>query len=149
MLEVGTTIPKFETVDESGNIISSDDLLGCACVIYFYPKDDTPNCTAQACSFRDNMHALDAKGIVILGISPDNAASHRHFADKHALNFSLIPDPDKDLCTRFGVVKKEGGIERTTFIVDERGLIRWIERPVKVEGHVQRVLKALDDLKLG
>ncbi len=152
-LEVGKPVPEFETIDESGNVISHEDLLGCASVIYFYPKDGTSFCTKEACDFRDNMHALDNEGIVVLGISPDDAASHRQFADQHMLNFSLIPDPKKELCRLFKVMKKgaDGSetLERTTFIVDDKGIIRWIERPVEVEGHVHRVLKAIDSLKLG
>lgn len=152
-LEVGKPIPNFETVDESGNLISQEDLLGCASVLYFYPKDGTSHCTKEACDFRDHMHMLDNEGIVVLGISPDDAASHRQFADQHMLNFSLIPDPKKELCRLFGVMKKSNdgteSLERTTFIVDDKGIIRWIERPVDVEGHVQRVIKAIDSLKLG
>ncbi len=152
-LVLGNNVPQFEKEDESGNIISTEDLLGSACVIYFYPKDDTPGCTKEACDFRDNIISLDAKGIVVLGISPDDAVSHRKFADKYSLNFSLIPDTDKTLCKAFGVLKKKldgtESLERTTFIIDDKGIVRWIEQPVNVEGHVHRILKALDDLNIG
>ena len=156
MLKVGDTIPDFEGMDSDGNPISFDDLLGSITVLYFYPKDDTPTCTKEACDFRDRLPELDDKGILLVGISPDGAKSHQLFAEKHTLDFALLCDETKELCSQFGVVKeieKEGkmipSIERTTFIVDEKGIIRWLERPVNVEGHVMRVIKALDELQRG
>ena len=106
-LQVGDLLPKFETVDESDNFISTDDLLGSPCVLYFYPKDDTPGCTKEACSFRDHMNALDSNGVIVLGVSPDDVLSHRRFVEKYSLNFGLIPDSTKELSKLFGVVKKK------------------------------------------
>lgn len=153
MLTVGASIPDFEIFDSEGNCICNEDLLGSLVVLYFYPKDETPGCTQEACDFRDAATLLDEQGVILLGASPDNADSHQRFCQKHSLNFSLLVDEDKTLCTLFGVLKekdKEGkkvfGVERTTFVIDEKGIIRWIERPVSVDGHVDRVLKAVQAL---
>jgi peroxiredoxin Q/BCP len=145
MLNVGDTIPEFQALDSDGNLISKDDLLGSLTVIYFYPKDDTPGCTKEACSFRDRMQDLELRGVIIIGISPDDDASHQQFAEKYNLNFSLVADPEKKLCKLFHVLKGDS-LERTTFVIDDKGLIRWLERPVNVDNHTARVIKALDDV---
>jgi thioredoxin-dependent peroxiredoxin len=154
MLNVGNTIPLFEALDSDGNPITSDDLLGSFAVLYFYPKDDTPGCTKEACDFRDKMPQFDDIGVLLLGISPDSAKSHQLFSQKYGLNFSLLCDEHKELCRLFGVLKEKEtngqkyiSVERTTFIVDEKGIICWLERPVNVEGHGQRVIKALEELE--
>lgn len=151
-LAIGDKIPEFSIEDEAGNLISSDDLLGGATVIYFYPKDDTPGCTKEACDFRDNIRELEGHGVLVLGVSHDTAESHRRFADKCSLNFSLLPDTDKSLSKKFGALTTtpEGKIAmiRSTFVIDDRGVIRWKEEPVQVEGHVGRVLQALSNLDL-
>jgi len=153
-INVGDSIPSFSALDQEGEVVTSDDLLGNPFVIYFYPKDDTPGCTKEACSFRDNMERLDEQGIIVVGVSPDNVNSHQTFIDKHNLNFTLLADDSQELCKRFDVLqekevagKKTLGVERTTYVVDPHGTIRWIERPVNVEDHVERVLKALEELQ--
>lgn len=154
MLNVRDSLPLFEALDSDGNPITSDDLLGSFSVLYFYPKDDTPSCTKEACDFRDTMEQFDDKGVLLLGISPDSAKSHQQFSQKYGLNFPLLCDERKDLCRLFGVLKEKEttgqkyiSVERTTFITDEKGIIRWLERPVNVEGHSQRVVKALEELE--
>lgn len=154
MLSVGDKIPEFEAIDSEGTPVSPEDLLGSITVLYFYPKDDTPGCTKEACDFRDKMHELDTRGIIILGCSPDGLASHQKFIDKHGLNFTLLADETKELCEKFDVLKEKDmagkhfvGVERTTFIIDEKGIIRWIERPAQVEGHIDRIIHIIDQIQ--
>ena len=150
-IDIGDLIPEFEGYDEDGNLLTSDDFLGSICVLYFYLKNDTPGCTREACDFRDAVNELKARGVVVLGVSPDTIASHQKFIEKHQLNFSLLSDPDLQIAQAFGVVRpqKTPGprIERTTFVIDETGVIRWVERSVHVEEHVSRVLSAIDTLE--
>ena len=153
-INVGDAIPDFKAKDEEGFDLNAEDLFGTPVVIYFYPKDDTPGCTKEACSFRDKMHRLEKEDIVVLGVSPDSAASHQKFIEKHQLNFSLLTDESHEICRKFDVFrekesngKKKMGVERTTFLIDRDGIVRWIERPVSVEGHVDRVIEALKLIK--
>lgn len=144
-------MPAFKAKDASGHFFSSDDVLGGPVIIYFYPMDDTPGCTKEACSFRDNIDNFDEYDAILVGISPDGAQSHESFIEKHELNFTLLSDESLDVCRKFGVLKEnehqpKPHLERTTFIIDSRGIIRWIERPVNVEGHTERVLKALHEI---
>lgn len=147
-LEIGQKVPPFKAKDFVDDMITEDDFLGSPVVIYFYPKDDTPGCTKEACSFRDAMPKLEHKNVMVVGISPDSPSSHQNFIDKHNLNFPLIADEDLSLAKLFGVLKpKEGGgfsLIRSTFVCDSEGIIRWVESPVQVEGHVERVEAALD-----
>lgn len=145
-LNVGDTIPAFKIIDKYSEELTDEDLIGSPVVIYFYPKDDTPGCTKEACSFRDNMQRLQAMDVLVIGISPDNEDSHEKFSQKYDLNFTLLADERYELCKKFDVRKGLLGIERTTFVIDEEGIIRWIERPVSVSGHVDRIIKALEDL---
>lgn len=152
-IKVGDKIPQFTIHDHEGMEIETDDLIGSPFVLYFYPKDDTPGCTKEACSFRDNMEKLDQLDTLVIGVSPDNASSHNKFIDKHELNFTLLCDEDLSLARKFGAIqevdaggKKSTGIQRATFIVDSSGIVRWIEKPVNVEGHADRVIKAVEQL---
>ena len=150
-VNVGDKMPAFKAKDASGHFFSSDDVLGGPVIIYFYPMDDTPGCTKEACSFRDNIDNFDEYDAILVGISPDGAQSHESFIEKHELNFTLLSDESLDVCRKFGVLKEnehqpKPHLERTTFIIDSRGIIRWIERPVNVEGHTERVLKALHEI---
>lgn len=145
-IEIGHRIPYFSAYDQDGDEFTSDDLRGTAFVLYFYPRDNTPNCTTQACSFRDHLEELEDEGVTVVGVSPDNAASHRKFQEQHDLNFLLLTDEDHELARSFDVLKEGNKIERTTFLIDEEGIIRWMEKGVKVEGHVERVLEALKEL---
>lgn len=150
-IKIGEMVPAFSAKDNEGIEIDSEDLMGSPFVIYFYPKDDTPGCTKEACGLRDNMEELDTLNTLVIGVSPDDAASHSKFMQKHGLNFTLLCDEDFDLARKFGAVeekdiggKKAPGIIRSTFFVDSSGIVRWIEKPVSVEGHAERVVKAVE-----
>lgn len=145
-LNVGDAIPSFKISGENGEALTEEDLLGNPLVIYFYPKDDTPGCTKEACDFRDNMARLTGLDAVVIGISPDNAKSHEQFRQKYNLDYILLPDENRTLCNKFDVIR-EGRLERTTFVADAEGIICWVERPVNVEGHVQRVIKAVEEIR--
>jgi peroxiredoxin Q/BCP len=149
-VNVGDKIPSFTAKDHLGHPFNHEDILGGPIVLYFYPKDETPGCTKQACSFRDQIDNMEKEDAVVIGVSSDNAESHRKFIETHHLNFTLFCDEHHDLATKFDVIhekmvagKKKLGIERTTFVIDGDGIIRWIERPVNIEGHTERVLEAL------
>ncbi len=144
-LNVGDKMPAFKAKDASGHSFSSDDVIGGPVVIYFYPKDDTPGCTKEACSFRDKVDDLDEFDAILIGISPDGMQSHESFIEKYEINFTLLSDESLDVCRKFDVIR-DNNLERTTFVIDSRGVIRWIERPVNVEGHTERVLKALQEI---
>lgn len=150
LLKVGEAIPKFEAKDFEGERITSDDLIGAPFVIYFYPKDDTPGCTQQACGFRDLMEGFEDIDVMVVGVSPDSPASHQSFIDKHELNFPLISDEKFDVATKFGVAKKGAdgklAIVRSTFICDGDGIVQWVESPVNVDGHAERVLAAIEEV---
>jgi peroxiredoxin Q/BCP len=154
--EIGHLIPIFHAKDSMGKPISPDLLLGQPYIIYFYPQDDTPGCTKEACDLRDHQEQLNQLNAFVIGISPDSNASHDKFINKYALNFSLISDPYYELCSLFKVWEEKKtfgqtkwGVIRSTFVVDAKGIIRWIEKPVQVEGHVQRIIQALQNLPKG
>ncbi|SNS14728.1 peroxiredoxin Q/BCP [Belliella buryatensis] len=147
-LEVGNVAPDFESIDQNGNPIKLSDFKGKKVVLYFYPKDNTPGCTAQACNLRDNYEALQKAGFVILGISSDSAKSHQKFIEKQELPFSLIADEDKSVHEAYGTWveksmygKKYMGTARTTFIIDEQGKIAEIIDKVKTKEHTNQILK--------
>ena len=148
MIEEGTIFPAFELPDQDGNLFSSTSLLGQKVVIYFYPKDDTSGCTVEACEFRDRLS--DIPGAKVIGVSPDNSKSHRKFADKFGLNFTLIADTEHSLSEAAGVWveksmygKKYMGIERTTFVLDENGSVTKVFKKVKPAGHAAEVIASL------
>lgn len=152
-IKVGDRIPSFSVHDHEGMEIDDEDLIGSPFVLYFYPKDDTPGCTKEACSFRDNMEKLDHLDTLVIGVSPDNAVSHSQFIEKHDLNFTLLCDENLALARKFDAIqekevggKKTQGILRSTFVADSEGIIRWIEKPVNVEGHADRVIKVVEQL---
>ena len=154
MLQVGEPAPEFEAKDGAGATIRLSELRGRPVVLYFYPKDDTPGCTKEACGFRDEYSTLQAAGAVLLGVSPDDEESHRKFAAKFSLPFQLLADSGAKIATDYGVWKEKinygrtyMGVERTTFIVDAAGVIRKIFPRVKVDGHVPQVLEALNSLR--
>ena len=149
-LKVGDPAPEFEAASDDGSTIRLRDLRGKKIVLYFYPKDDTPGCTKEACAFRDGIDALTDKGAVVLGVSIDSAASHQRFREKYRLNFPLLSDPDRRIAEAYGVWKKKSlygrtflGIVRTTFVIDARGRIARIFPNVKVDQHYEAVLAAL------
>lgn len=148
-LEVGQEIPDFEAQDFEGNPVRKEDFLGGPFVIYFYPKDDTPGCTQEACEFRDLMDSFDDLDVMIVGVSPDNAESHQKFMEKHHLNFPLISDENGAMAKKFGVAEDVNGkltYIRSTFLCDPDGIIDWVESPVKIEGHVERILDAIEEV---
>ena len=150
MLEVGDKAPDFSGVDEKGQKISLKDFKGSTVVLYFYPKDDTTGCTAEACDFRDSYSRLKRKGVVLLGVSPDSEKSHQKFKTKYDLPFPLIADTEKTIAHAYDVWQEKSmygrkymGIIRSTFVIDEKGKIKAIFPKVKVKGHVDEVLNAL------
>ncbi|MCL4346284.1 MAG: peroxiredoxin [Candidatus Thermoplasmatota archaeon] len=147
LLDAGKTIPEFETVDQHGKRISSRDMKGKVSVIYFYPKDDTPGCTTEACEFRDSMEEYRKNGIEVYGISVDSENSHKKFNDKYSLNFTLLADKEKSISEKFGVL---GGrvASRVTFIVDRDGKIRYVFPKVSPKGHSAEVIGKIRELNL-
>jgi peroxiredoxin Q/BCP len=144
---VGSAAPAFKLQDQDGAWHSLADYRGQWVALYFYPKDDTPGCTTEACSFRDNVFAFKKEGAVILGVSVDDVASHKAFVAKHGLPFTLLADADKSVAKQYGVLRNYGVMEvasRQTFIVDPQGRIAKHYESVKPDGHSQVVL---DDIK--
>ena len=140
----------FQLPDESGNPVKLADFKGRKVVLYFYPKDDTPGCTVEACAFRDTHVKIASKNAVVLGVSPDPADSHVKFIDKFGLPFTLLSDSDHAVSVQYGAWgeknlygKKTMGILRSTFVIDEQGRIAKVFRNVKPEGHAEEVLAAL------
>ncbi len=149
-IEAGQTAPNFTLTDDKGSRVSLADLQGSPVVLYFYPKDDTPGCTTEACNFRDAQSELAKTGVKLLGISPDSVDSHVKFRDKFSLNFPLLADPDHAVAEQFGAWreknlygKKTLGIQRSTFLIDAAGKVAKVWRSVKVEGHDAAVLAAV------
>lgn len=149
-LKVGDKAPAFSLLDDSGSKVSLNDLKGKRVVLYFYPKDDTSGCTKQACSFRDNIRVFEKNNTVVIGVSKDNIASHQKFKKKYDLPFTLLSDESTEILTKYGVWKEKSmygkkymGVERTTFVIDESGKIKSIFNKVKVDGHIDEVLKSL------
>ena len=150
MVAVGERAPDFTLPADDGRAVSLRDLRGKKVVLYFYPKDDTSGCTKEACGFRDNLGRVTSKGAVVLGVSRDDTKSHVRFKDKYHLNFPLLSDDDGRVTEAYGVWKEKNlygkkywGIERTTFLIDERGTVARVWPRVKVEGHTDEVLAAL------
>ena len=153
MLNVGDRAPQFDLADQTGKHISLASLKGKQVVVYFYPKDDTPGCTTEACGFRDDQPKFKKMDAVVLGVSRDSVASHDKFKKKYDLNFQLGADETGKVTDDYGVWveksmygKKYMGIERATYLIDGKGILRGIWRKVKVDGHVDEVLKAVKAL---
>lgn len=141
--------PLFKGRDQNGNTLSLADLKGKKIVLYFYPEDDTPTCTVQACNLRDNFGLLKKQGFVVLGISPDEEKKHKKFENKYQLPFTLIADPGHTIIDRYGVWGEKQlygrnymGLHRTTFLIDEKGIIRKIFLKPKSKQHTEEILKA-------
>ena len=150
MVEASKEAPDFELASDTGERVRLSDLRGRPVVLYFYPKDDTPGCTAQACSFRDAYGEFEERGAVVLGVSPDTESSHARFKEKHDLPFTLLADPGHEVAERYGVWveknsygKKSMGIKRSTFVIDEDGKLAKAMLGVKPDGHADLVLSAL------
>ena len=149
-LAEGGKAPAFSLPDETGTMVSSASLAGKPYVIYFYPKDDTPGCTKEACDFRDNLKSFNSAKVRVLGVSPDDPKRHAKFKEKYGLNFTLLSDVDKTLIGAYGIwIKKLNygreymGVQRSTFLVDKSGKIAKAWNGVRVPGHVEAVLAAL------
>ncbi|MEI6046134.1 MAG: thioredoxin-dependent thiol peroxidase [Chloroflexota bacterium] len=152
-LQEGQVAPDFTLPDETGKTVSLKDLQGKLVVLFFYPKDDTPGCTVEACSFRDNTEHLIWSGALIYGISPDNVDSHKKFSTKFSLSFPLLADEGAEVATAYGVWKERNmygkkfmGVVRTTFLIDGQGNIAKIWHKVKPEGHAEEVLHFIERL---
>jgi thioredoxin-dependent peroxiredoxin len=150
-LKEGQKAPWFEGIDQNGQKVKLSDFTGKKVILYFYPKDNTPGCTAEACNLRDNNESLLEKGFVVIGISPDNEKSHRSFAGKYSLPFPLIADTSKKILKDYGTWgekkmygKSFEGVLRTTFILDEQGIIEKIITRVETSDHTRQILKMYD-----
>ena len=153
ILKEKTKAPDFSLVDEKGSKVSLTDYKGKPVILYFYPKDDTPGCTTEACSFRDDYSKYEEAGAVILGVSPDSEKSHAKFASKHSLPFTLLVDEDHKVCEAYGVWGRKkmmgreyDGVFRTTFLIDGNGIIAKVFEGVKPASHSSEVLQALAEL---
>jgi len=149
----GSKAPAFRLPTDTGEVVALKDLLGKRVVLYFYPKDDTPGCTTEACEFRDNWRAVQAAGAVVLGVSPDDGASHAKFREKFDLPFPLLVDADHAVASAYGAWGRKQlygrsyfGILRSTVLIDEHGRIARVFEKVKPAGHAAEVLQALGEL---
>ena len=154
MLEIGTKAPAFTLPDKDGNMVSLTDFVGKKVILYFYPKDNTPGCTKQACAFAGAYEGFRAKDIVVIGISKDSTASHQRFAEKYNLPFILLSDPDRQAIEGFDVWKEKKlygkvsmGVVRTTYVIDEEGTIVWAKEKVKPDTNAAEILSWLADRK--
>ncbi len=150
-LKIGDNAPAFEGVNQNGDKISLTDFKGKKLILYFYPKDNTPGCTAESCNLNDNYEMWIEKGFEVVGVSPDNEKSHLKFIDKFGLKFNLIADTEKEILQAYGVWgeksmygKKYMGVLRATFIIDENGVIEEIFEKVITKDHTNQIIKALN-----
>lgn len=151
MLEVGTKAPEFILKDKDGNDVSISDFKGHKVVLYFYPRDNTPGCTKQACAFAQNYSAFEEKGVAVIGVSKDSVASHVKFAEKHQLPFILLSDPDLVAIQGYDVWKEKKlygkvsmGVVRTTYIINEEGFIEKVMPKVKPDTNANEILEYLN-----
>jgi peroxiredoxin Q/BCP len=152
-LEPGVRAPAFTLPDQDGKKVSLKDFAGAPVVVYFYPADDTPGCTKEACQFNDNLRAFDRAGVAVLGISPDGAESHRRFRAKYKLKFPLLSDADHTVMERYGAWgektmygKKTVGVIRSTFLVGPDGKVRSAWYHVRADGHADKVLAGAESI---
>lgn len=152
-LTEGDKAPNFKSKDQNGKPLSLSDFAGTKVVLYFYPEDDTPTCTIEACNLRDNYSHLKEKGLTILGVSPDDEKKHKKFEQKYDLPFTLVADPGKKIIDKYGVWGEKNlygrtymGLHRTTFLIDEKGIIRKIFRKPRSKVHTAEILKAWDEI---
>jgi peroxiredoxin Q/BCP len=153
-IEPGQPAPAFTLTADDGSKVRLADLKGRPVVLYFYPKDDTPGCTREACAFRDQQDRLRELGAIVLGVSPDSVERHQKFRDKYKLNFPLLADADHRVAERYGAWREKNlygrksmGIQRSTFLLDSGGKVAKVWKAVKVDGHDQEVLEALTKLR--
>ena len=148
-LTEGSKAPAFKAKDQNGNIVSLADFKGRKLILYFYPKDDTPTCTIQACNLRDNFGLLKNNGFIVVGVSPDEPKQHKKFEDKYELPFTLLADASHNIIDKYGVWgekqlygRKYFGLHRTTFVIDEKGIIRKIFLKPRSKEHAEEILEA-------
>jgi thioredoxin-dependent peroxiredoxin len=149
-IEEGKKAPAFTLTNDAGEKVKLADLQGSPVVLYFYPKDDTPGCTKEACAFRDQKMALKKLGAIVLGVSPDDEVSHAKFRDKYDLNFPLLADHYHKIAEKYGAWreknmygKKSMGVQRSTFLIDAKGVVVKVWKKVQVDGHDEQVIEAL------
>lgn len=152
-LEVGDKAPDFALQSDENKTLHLKDVKGRKIVLYFYPKDNTPGCTREACDFQTHLNQFTKQNALVIGISKDNPERHKKFKEKYSLSFPLLADESGDICVAYGVINKKSlfgrsflGITRSTFLIDENGMIRAIWKKVKVNGHTQQVLDELNKL---
>lgn len=150
-LKEGDKAPDFSGIDQNENQVSLSDFKGQKLILFFYPKDNTPGCTAEACNLRDNYEDLKAKGYALLGVSPDSVKKHQNFIKKHDLPFPLLADTEKTVLNAYGVWgpkkfmgREFDGVHRTTFIIDEEGKIEKVFKKVKTKAHTEQILEAME-----
>lgn len=150
-LKEGDVAPDFKGIDQHENTVSLSDFKGKKLILYFYPKDDTPGCTAEACNLRDNYALLQSKGYALLGVSPDSSKKHQKFIDKYNLPFPLLADTETEVLNAYGVWgpkqfmgKKYDGVHRTTFVIDEAGKIARVFTKVDTQAHTEQILEAME-----
>lgn len=152
-IEEGQLAPDFTLPADNGSQITLSELRGSPVVLYFYPRDDTPGCTKEACSFRDRRNDLSKMGVRVLGVSPDDVASHERFRDKFSLNFPLLADVNHAVAEQYGAWREKTrfgktamGVQRSTYLIDRDGVVRKVWRNVTVDGHDAEVLEAIGEL---
>jgi peroxiredoxin Q/BCP len=152
MLKIGQKAPDFKLASSDGKTVTLKDFAGQKIVLYFYPKDNTSGCTKEACSFENHRAAMKKKGAVVIGVSADSVDSHVKFAKKYGLGFPLLSDEKKEIVKSYGVWKEKSmygrkyfGIERTTVVIDEKGIVRHLFKKVKVDGHTDEVIAVLEE----
>lgn len=150
-LTAGDKAPNFSGMDQNEKQLSLDNFKGKKLLLFFYPKDNTPGCTAEACNLQDNYEYWNNKGFAIVGISPDTVKSHQKFSEKYGFTYSLIADPEKEILKSYGVYgpkkmygRETIGVYRTTFIIDENGIIEEVFKRVKTKEHTEQVIKKLE-----
>jgi peroxiredoxin Q/BCP len=153
-IEIGKKAPAFALTADDGRKVKLSDLKGSPVVLYFYPRDDTPGCTKEACAFRDRKADLEELGVKVLGVSPDTVESHVKFRDKFSLNFPLLADPDHAVAEKYGAWreknmygKKSMGVQRSTYLIDADGKVAKVWQRVQVDGHDEEVIAAVRALK--
>lgn len=143
MIEAGDTAPAFTAQDHRGEQVSLSDFRGRRVILYFYPKDDTPGCTTEACALRDSHDAFEEHGVAVLGVSADDVDSHAAFREKYDLPFTLLADPGKEIISAYGVEGGRGHAERATFLIDEEGVVERVYRDVDPANHAEQLLEDL------
>lgn len=152
-IEIGKKVPAFELEDEKGNLVSDKSLLGQKYILFFYPKDDSPGCTKEACNIRDNFKELSSRNYKIFGVSPDKAKKHQKFIDKYEFQFSLLADTEKEMIEAFGLWgpkkfmgREITGVYRTTVLVNEKAIVEHIITKVVTKSHGEQLLEVIDKM---